>query len=155
MTVSVADRVKHRITRPVRCDECGSPRVALQNTRFMNFKRVQRWSLIWFCSDCAAFVGCHEGTDIPLGYMANLTTREARYRAHQVFDKLWRNGGAMLRADAYDWMAMTLNIPHEKAHIGMLNAEQCETLIAAVGNHQHAERHKRHWMQKTRKRRRK
>lgn len=153
MTLSVADRVKHRLPRPVRCDECGSPRVALQNTKMMNFRRAWRWSLVWFCSDCTAFVGCHEGTDIPLGFMAGLETRHARYEAHQVFDPMWKRG-PMSKDQAYQWMAKALFIPYERAHIGMLSKEQCEVLIQAVRHYKHHQRHNSHWSQKERKRRR-
>jgi hypothetical protein len=120
----------------------------------MGLRVTKKWDLIWHCLDCHALVGCHEGTDIPLGLMADLPTRDARYQAHQVFDRLWRGGG-ITRADAYIWLAKTLAIPPEQAHIGMLSQQQCETLIAAALNYRHQRKHARHWSQKTRKRRRK
>lgn len=154
MTVSVADRVVHRLPRPIKCDSCGSPRVNLQKRGYMGLRVFKQWDLIWHCLDCDALVGCHEGTDIPLGLMADRLTRDARYQAHQAFDRLWRGGG-ISRAEAYAWMARTLMISPELAHIGMLSTEQCEKLIAAVREFQHTRRHQRHWKQDTRKRRRK
>src|SRR3546814_1988294 len=57
----------------------------------------------------------------------------------------------MTRAEAYAWMASTLAIPPEQAHIGMLNERQCEALILAVKNYKHVVQHATHWKQKTRK----
>lgn len=154
MTSSVADRVAHRLPRPIKCDSCGSPRVHLQKRSFIGLRITKNWDLIWHCLDCLALVGCHEGTDIPLGLMADAPTRGARFEAHGVFDRLWRGGG-LSRAEAYAWMARTLMIPPEQAHIGMLSQRQCEALVAAVKDYQHTRRHSKHWKQNTRKRRRK
>ena len=155
MFVSVADRVKHRLPRPIKCDDCGSPSVALQKRGYMGLRVFNNWDLIWHCGDCGAFVGCHEGTDIPLGLMADAMTRDARFQAHKAFDHLWRGRGRrMTRPEAYAWMASTLGIAPELAHIGMLSERQCEALIAAVLNYQHTMQHAKHWKQKTRKKRR-
>lgn len=155
MTSSVADRVKHRLPRPIKCDDCGSPRVHLQKRGYMGLRVTKKWDLIWHCLDCKALVGCHEGTDIPLGLMADAMTRDARFQAHGSFDNLWRGRHArMSRAEAYAWMASTLSIPADRAHIGMLDERQCEALIAAVKNYKHVTKHATHWRQKTRKRRR-
>lgn len=153
MTISVADRVEHRLPRPIKCDCCGSPRVHLQKRRFLGLRVTSKWDLIWHCLDCLALVGCHEGTDIPFGLMGDLATRTARYEAHGVFDRLWRGGG-FSRAEAYLWMAKTLGIPHENAHIGMLSHAQCLALINAVEDLKRAQKTRRHWKQETRKRRR-
>lgn len=154
MTLSVADRVAHRLPRPICCDNCGSPRVHLQKRGFMGMRITKKWDLIWHCLDCLALVGCHEGTDIPLGLMADTPTRDARYQAHKAFDRLWRGGG-LSRAEAYAWMARTLMVTPEQAHIGMLSTRQCEALIDAVAKFQHSRKHSGHWKQRERKRRRK
>lgn len=155
MPSSVADRVAHRLPRPIKCDSCGSPRVGLQKRGFMGLRVFGAWDLIWHCLDCNALVGCHEGTDIPLGHMADAPTREARFQAHRSFDPLWRRG-KMTRAEAYAWMAKALMIPPEAAHIGMLSQRQCEVLVAAVKYlRDNPAPQKRHWSQAQRKRRRK
>lgn len=154
MTLSVADRVQHRLPRPIICDECGSPRVHLQKRSFMRMRVTNKWDLVWHCLDCLALVGCHEGTDIPLGLMASAQTRAARFDAHKAFDRLWR-GGRMSRADAYMWLSQTLMVPVEQAHIGMLTERQCEKLVEAVKAFEHQNRHRNHWKQRERKRRRK
>lgn len=153
---SVAHRVQHRLPRPTICDCCGGSNVALQKRELLRLRTYGRWDLIWYCGDCGALVGCHEGTDIPMGRMADADTRRGRYEAHNTFDRLWRGRSAsMSRAQAYAWMASTLGIPIERAHISMLTADECAKLVAAVLNYRHNKKHERHWSQDKRKRRRK
>lgn len=155
MSSSVADRVTHRLPRPVCCDSCGGPRVSLQKRGFMGLRVFKDWDLIWHCADCDALVGCHEGTDIPLGLMADGFTRHARFEAHKYFDRLWRGRGApMTRAQAYAWMAKALNIDADRAHIGMLSAEQCEALSLASLRYKKESKNDRHWSMNKRKKRR-
>lgn len=154
MSLSVTDKVTHRLPRPVKCDNCGGPRVHLQKRKFMGLRTYgAKWDLIWHCADCNALVGCHDGTDIPLGSMADTFTRAARSEAHGAFDALWKGGG-WTRAEAYGWMEKMLGLPPERAHIGMLNMRQCEALIEAVANLAKLKQDKRHWQQNKRKRRR-
>lgn len=114
----------------------------------------RKWDLVWHCLDCLALVGCHEGTDIPLGKLANVQTRAARHEAHQAFDKLWKGGG-LQRREAYAWMAQVLMISAEQAHIGMLSERQCEQLIDEVKRFEHKRRHAGHWKQRERLQKRK
>lgn len=160
MSRSVADRIVHRMPRPVRCDECGSPCVELQSKKLMGMHIKGPWDLIWHCGSCLAFVGCHQGTDVPMGLMANRDTRHARYMAHETLDPLWRGKRAIAeRAEVYAWIAAFLGIAPEVAHISMLNEEQCNRLIAGVENFKETRRASTgqvlHWKQRTRKKRRK
>lgn len=155
MFSSVADRIEHRMPRPVRCDACGSPRVHLQSRKLLGLRTSGKWHLIWHCLDCLALVGCHEGTDIPLGLMADVATRDARFRAHNALDPLWRGRSRrMTRDEAYRWMANVLDIDYDRAHISMLTEAQCEIVIAEVKREQRIPT-KRHWTQNKRKRRNK
>lgn len=155
MSSSVADRVIHRLSRPIKCDSCGGPRVNLQKRGFMGLRVFREWDLIWHCMDCDALVGCHEGTDIPMGLMADGATRHARFEAHKYFDRLWRGRNSpMSRAEAYAWMAQALNIPPERAHVGMLDAAQCEALSLASIKLKTEKQHDRHWSMQRRKKRR-
>jgi hypothetical protein len=109
-----------------------------------------RWALIWYCSACGAFVGCHEGTDVPLGLMADRDTRQARYELHKVFDRLWKKG-PLARDDAYRWLASVLNLPPEWAHISMLSEEQCLVVQKALQTPPRRPRagvDRRHWKEK-------
>jgi hypothetical protein len=97
----------------------------------MGMETHNKWPNVWHCDDCGAMVGCHAGTNIPFGLMADGPTRGARWRAHRAFDPLWKLR-IMDRKDAYIWLAKVLSIPLEQAHISMLSLDQCEALITAV-----------------------
>lgn len=129
----------------------------------MGMQVHQGWGLTWRCSEpaCGAMVGCHKGTDVPLGLMADRDTREARFHAHRALDPLWRGRRAIAtRAEVYAWMATFLAITPEQAHISMLNAVQCARLIEGAATHfvrvREIERGRKiHWKETTRKKRRK
>lgn len=44
---------------------------------------------VWKCVPCDAYVGCHKGTERPLGLVADAATRAAKIKAHAAFDPLW------------------------------------------------------------------
>lgn len=119
----------------------------------MGLRSYKQWDLIWHCLDCDAIVGCHEGTDIPLGRMADKETRAARAEAHAAFDRVWKKG-LLTRQAAYVWMSEVLILPLGQAHIGMLNREQCEAVSKAAEELIPRKRHSRHWSQNKRKKRR-
>lgn len=48
--------------------------------------------------------------------------------AHIAFDKLWM-GGPYQRTTLYAVLARELELPKERAHIGMFNQEQCAKVI--------------------------
>lgn len=88
------------------------------------------------CKYCDAYVGCHKGTDKPLGRLANKELRKAKKAAHRAFDPLWRFGD-MKRREAYKWLAETLNIDVSDCHIGMFDIEACEDVEMHSLNKQH------------------
>ena len=59
--------------------------------------------------------------------------REYRKAAHLIFDQLWYGRGAKFRSRsaAYRWLGEIMNLPPEKAHIGLMNAEQCTAVLNA------------------------
>jgi len=88
----------------------------------------------WVCSrwpECDGYVGCHPGTNKPLGNLADNRTRAARKQAHSAFDHLWKSKG-IRRTDAYRWMQKVIGLTSEQAHIGIMSREQCETLLKHV-----------------------
>ena len=56
--------------------------------------------------------------------------RAYRIKAHESFDRLWKDEGPFTRGEAYAWLAGRLNIPHEGAHIGlMVTQEELQKVI--------------------------
>lgn len=87
--------------------------------------------MFWVCLPHNAYVGCHPGTTNPLGTLATKETREARKRAHEAFDALWKSKG-MTRLRAYGALAVHLGLPVSKTHIGSFDAETCEKVVSWV-----------------------
>lgn len=79
---------------------------------------------------CNSYVGCHKGTNKPLGTLANYRLRNLRTIAHKYFDSLWRKGKfSGNRRFAYRCLAHYLGINKEECHIGMFNEEMCKRVI--------------------------
>lgn len=91
---------------------------------------------LWRCVMCDAYVGCHKGSDRPLGTLANGATRRARNAVHKIFDRLWHRGvgGAFdgRRGAAYRWLAEQIGIEVDACHIAMFDEQRCHAAIAAV-----------------------
>lgn len=83
----------------------------------------------WQCAPCDAYVGCHKGTERPLGRLANTELRQAKMAAHAVFDPLWKSG-PMTRNTAYQWLSDQLGIPRADCHIGMFDLDRCRLVVA-------------------------
>lgn len=83
---------------------------------------------IYLCQNCNARVGCHKGTNRPLGNVANEVLRLKRRETHQVFDSYWQKIG-MSRTKAYKWLAEQMNLPETATHIGGFEMDQCHQVI--------------------------
>lgn len=105
------------------------------------------YGMIYLCRRCDAYVGVHKGTSVALGRLANKELREAKKKAHNYFDGLWKAKtqiGIMenpqrsdrleiwknkCRSDAYQWLSKELNIEPKFTHIGMFDLDQCEKVV--------------------------
>lgn len=123
------DKIRHGLSHPSKCDHCGSAEISLQRNRVVYGKDYGQWPVIWYCHDCSAMVGCHPGTDMPLGYMADRPTRQARARVHEAFDPLWKNGDRT-RNEAYKELASGLGMTAMDCHISRFDYAMCERAIA-------------------------
>jgi len=85
----------------------------------------------YMCKPCDAYVGCHKGSKIPLGILANKELRTWKNRAHTEFDILWKRK-RMSRSESYKWMQEAMGMSAEDAHIGKFNPEQCRDLVFKV-----------------------
>lgn len=92
---------------------------------------------IYQCQNCGARVGCHKGTDRPLGNVANEMLRLKRIETHQIFDSFWKRQH-ISRAAAYKWLAKKMNLPEGAAHIGDFEMDQCQKVIDLCRNEKEA-----------------
>lgn len=106
------------------CPECGAGMV-LRNSKY---------GLFYGCSkfpNCKAAHGAHQKDGTPLGIPANQETKEWRIKAHDAFDKFWKEWDYK-RKEAYVLMQTMMNLSPKEAHIGKFNIEQCKKLIKKV-----------------------
>lgn len=80
-----------------------------------------------------AYVGCHSGTTIPMGRLADYELRFWKKKAHDAFDPLWRNKH-MSRSKAYAWLANAMGIPVKDCHVGMFDIALCQKAVELCGN---------------------
>lgn len=90
----------------------------------------------WTCVQCAAWVGCHAGTENALGGLANAELRIAKQAAHAAFDPLWQRKIAATgcskshaRKSGYRWLAEQLAIDFKLCHIGYMNLDECRKVV--------------------------
>lgn len=93
---------------------------------------------LWICRTCNSYVGCHKGTNVALGRLANFELRLAKRKAHDAFDKLWKikeydeETKNQERNKAYEWLSKTLGIVPEYCHIGMFSEKTCIRVVEEV-----------------------
>ena len=79
---------------------------------------------IWVCPECRDRVGCHKGTDIAFGSVANQATSDLRKKLHLKVDKIWKTG-IMTRSEVYSELSKLLGVHKCYTHIAMLGYNQC------------------------------
>lgn len=122
------------------CIECGKLAVQVSG-REVYPHREDLWPKPFFRCACGAYVGCHPGTEIPLGYPAGPVTRRARNDAHAAFDPLWKAKAARegikagkARGLGYAWLARTLEIEPAACHISHMNAADARRVVEVCRN---------------------
>lgn len=115
---------------PTTCRYCGGPVILTSNAEI--YGREYGTGKCYLCRNCNAYVGVHPGTIIPLGTLANKELREMRNKAHNEFDKLWKNKIIKSRYKAYCWLANEMNLKVKETHIGWFEKEQCMRVIELV-----------------------
>lgn len=107
---------------------CGAP-TRLKTSRYGPFWSCTRWP------ECDGVVGCHPGTETPLGVPADKETRAARKAAHDAFDALWepmereRNH---YRTAAYRWLGEELGI--NDPHMGEMDRDTALQVVELCGD---------------------
>ena len=86
---------------------------------------------MYICRKCNAYVGCYDNSTRALGRLADEELRLAKHRAHEHFDRLWKEKKHTRwhRGKAYRWLSRQLDIPFEYTHIGMFDKEMCEKVV--------------------------
>ena len=107
------------MTAPI-CPECTVDMV----------QKRSKHGVFWSCPNwpkCDATVGAHQETGEPLGIPTTKKGREWRIKAHDEFDKLWKEGD-MSRSEAYHWLTKKMKLGRQ-AHIAEMDVGQCRRVI--------------------------
>jgi hypothetical protein len=123
----------------ITCPYCSRPAALVTGKVIYPHRKDLHEKTFWACMPCKAWVGCHPGTDVALGRLANEELRNAKRAAHAAFDPLWqpevqtgsKNKRRKMRDAAYDALARVLNIPREECHIGMFDLDRCTRTVEA------------------------
>ena len=119
---------KSSIKSPPRCPYCKKSSTRITGLTLYPHRPDLFDKVFYRCDNCEAHVGCHPGTDTPLGRLADKALRRLKSRAHAAFDPIWRSG-QMSRKEAYKWLAAQLGIKIDRCHIGFFNEAQCRRTI--------------------------
>ena len=112
------------------CPYCGKPAQLVGGDIIYPHRPDLFEKRFWNCSPCHAYVGCHPGTETPLGRLADAELRKVKMAAHAAFDPLWKNG-SMSRSQAYVWLSQTLSIHPDDCHMGMFDVDTCDRVVSA------------------------
>lgn len=136
---------QHKHLQPPKANECphcaDSGNVVLTRNDAKYGREYGDWSWCYFCTECKAYVGCHEFTHIPLGTLATQPTLDARKAAHAAFDPIWKERD-ISRRQAYSWLAIELGIDREDCHISWFDKETCEQVVKLARNYDEIEAEK-------------
>lgn len=110
---------------PPECPYCQSPSKLVNGDAIYPHRPDLYEKKFWACDPCKAYVGCHQGTETPLGRLANSELRSAKMAAHAALDPIWKSG-KMKRGAVYVWLAEKMGIPIDQCHIGMFDVDQCK-----------------------------
>lgn len=124
------------MTAPI-CPYCNAPAYLVTGDVIYPWRRDLAAKKFWKCTACVdSYVGCHPGTDKPLGRLADAKLRLAKSHAHAVFDPIWerkmeREGISKgeARGKGYAWLAGQLGIESKDCHIGMFDVETCIRVV--------------------------
>lgn len=87
------------------------------------------WPWVYRCNTCAAMVGMHPFTRIPLGTLAGEALRKVRTDCKQPFQLLWQHH-KQDRTEVYSALAQHLGIHTSDCHFGMFDEHQCKAARA-------------------------
>ena len=113
----------------MKCPYCGST-VEYRSAEGI-YKEHHKNTMLYVCTnypECDAYVRVHEGTNIPVGTLANYKLRSLRNEAHKLLDQIQRKG-IMTKQECYQWIANIIMAPLSQAHIGYLGDYYCQVVI--------------------------
>lgn len=113
---------------PLHCPYCQQEASLVYGDKIYPHRPDLHEKRFYLCLPCAAYVGCHPGTYLPLGRLADAELREQKQAVHTEFDLLWQQE-KWTRSEAYRWLSVSLNISPDNCHIGMFDVKTCQRAL--------------------------
>jgi hypothetical protein len=82
---------------------------------------------LYFCEGCGARVGVHEGTDDPVGYLADAELRRWRRVLHEALRELRKP--RFYQKSVHGLIREALGVPRERARVAMLSIGEVKNMI--------------------------
>ena len=98
-----------------RCPYCHKSHIKLM-TQIEFWKKDFDGGKLYVCQNCEARVGCHKGTDMPMGPLSDEECRQLRMEIHKIIDSKWSTKEQ--RQKVYEELAIKYGKPF---HIGWLD----------------------------------
>ena len=114
---------------PAVCNYCESDVVYTSNAEI--YGREYGNGKCYKCTKCDAYVNVHNGTDIPMGRLANKELRELKKKCHFLFDPVWKNV-RLTRSAAYQRLAKLIGIPPGECHFGWFDKDLLERSLEVL-----------------------
>lgn len=130
-------RIANPLARPHQCPFCEGEVALDSNDVIYRGKRYGDWPYVYHCAgECDAYVGLHPNTDVPLGYIADRATRDARKEAKELFFA-WQDlmgYGKKERSKSYQILAEAMGIEIAVCHFAMFDVDMCNLAIGHLAN---------------------
>lgn len=114
----------------ITCPYCNSSAIQVTGREIYPQRSDLYSRAFWCCSNGhpPAYVGCHPGTNRPLGTLADGLLREIRSQTHVLYDRLWQEQH-FTRSQCYALLSAHLKLPLDQTHIAMFDAAQCRSTM--------------------------
>lgn len=117
-------KVRHYLPIPTECHICDGSVLLVENSVVYSGRSFGEWPYCYLCQGCGAYVGLHPFTDLPLGFLADASTRSARKAAKAPFGTLTRAHFTDRNA-AYAWLSQATGIQPLLCHFSMFDEDEC------------------------------
>jgi hypothetical protein len=110
------------------CQYCHSNNIKIM-TQTEFYGREYNGAKMYVCQKCGARAGCHKGTEIPLGCLADDELRKLRKEIHDIIDTMWKTREE--RTILYKKLSEKYG---DKFHVGFLKNEQARWVLYDLQN---------------------
>ena len=117
----------------VLCNYCEKEAKKVTGGEIYKKPKYNRYDLLakefFLCETCDAYIGVSDkDSSLPAGLLANKELREAKIKAHNHFDPIWKEGNKN-KQKAFVELAKFLGIKYKDCHIKFFTLEMCNKVL--------------------------